>query len=84
MKISRILFLLATLIILSGFYGCNSEKQMTERRNLMMPQKDELPRNSKYRGIKKRKTNKQKKKKNRKPRGYTHNTFIFPIGRLSA
>ena len=70
MKYSRILFLLAWLIVFPGMYSCSAEKQMAERRNLMIPQRDELPRNSKYIGVKKRKTNKHKKKmkKNRRRR----------------
>jgi hypothetical protein len=63
MKISRILFFLAWLIIFPGMWNCSSEKEMAERRNLMIPHKDELPRNSKYIGIKKRKKYKPKKKK---------------------
>jgi hypothetical protein len=47
MKCSKVILFLAALIVLSCFYGCNAEKQVTERRNLMMPKKDELPRNSK-------------------------------------
>lgn len=39
---------------------------MAERRNLMIPQKDELPRNSKYTGVKKRKTYKSNKKKHKR------------------
>ena len=69
MKLSKILFFLTILIVLPVFSGCNAEKQMAQRRNLMMPQKDELPRNSKYTGVKKKKTYKpNKKKKNNKKR----------------
>jgi hypothetical protein len=63
MKISRILFILAWLIVFSGISGCSSEKDLAQRRNLMIPQKDELPRNSKYIGVKKKKTHKPSKKK---------------------
>ncbi len=66
MKLSRILFLLAWLIVLPGMYSCSAEKHMAERRNLMIPQKDELPRNSKYTGVKKRKTYKSNKKKHKR------------------
>jgi len=43
---------------------------MNERRNYMMPQKDELPRNSKYSNAKKKKVNKTttKKKKSKSKR----------------
>ena len=71
MKYNRILFLLAWLIILPGIYGCSAEKQMAERRNLMIPQRDELPKNSKFRSAKKRKTYKPKKKKRNKRKGYS-------------
>ncbi len=68
MKLSRILFLLAWLIVFSGMVGCSAEKEMSQRRNLMMPKKDELPRNSKYRGVKKRRTYKTNKKKHKRRR----------------
>jgi hypothetical protein len=68
MKISRILFLLAWLIIFSGISSCSSEKQIAARRNLMMPEKADLPRNSKYQATKKRKTYKPKKHKRKKPK----------------
>ncbi len=71
MKISRILFFLICLIVFPVMTGCNAEKQMTQRRNLMMPHKDELPRNSKYTGIKKRKNLKSKKRKKKKRRRYS-------------
>lgn len=70
MKISRILFLLAWLIIFSGLSNCSSSKQATQRRNLMMPEKTDLPRNSKYTGTKKKKTYKPKKKKKKAKRLY--------------
>jgi hypothetical protein len=75
MKISRILIILAGLIIISGFSACNTEKEMTQRRNLMIPQKDELPRNSKYRAVKKRKTYKPSRKKNHKHKKLTWHYF---------
>jgi hypothetical protein len=84
MKISRVLYVLSILIVCSGFYGCNAEKQTAQRRNLMIPQKDELPRNSRYTGVKKRKTTKQKKKKNNRRRGYTQHIYYFPIDRYRA
>jgi hypothetical protein len=70
MKSSRILFLLAWLIIFSGFSSCNSSKQAAQRRNLMMPEKSDLPRNSKYAGTKKKKTYKPKKKKKKTKKLY--------------
>jgi hypothetical protein len=79
MKISRLLFILSLLIICSGFNGCSAEKETAQRRNLMIPQKDELPRNSKYVGAKKRKTHKPKKKKNRRSKGYTLNSHTLQV-----
>jgi hypothetical protein len=47
-------------------FGCSSQKDMNQRRNFMIPQKDELPKNSKYSSAKKNKTYKPAKKKKRK------------------
>lgn len=67
MKNVRILFLLAFLIVFSGLAGCSSaEKAATQRQNLMMPEKSDLQRNSKYRPPKKRKTYKPRKHKPKK------------------
>jgi hypothetical protein len=38
--------------------GCGSEKQAAERRNFMIPKKSEMSRNSRYKEVEKRKTNK--------------------------
>jgi hypothetical protein len=77
MKYSKILILLAGLIILSGIVACDSQKEMAQRRNLMIPQKDELPRNSKYTGVKKRKAHKPHKKRHRK---HKRLTWIYSTG----
>ena len=67
MKNGRIIFMLVWLIVFSGLSGCSSaEKSMTQRRNLMMPEKSDLPRNSKYSEPKKKKTYKPKKHKKKK------------------
>jgi len=64
MKKGKILLFLAFLIILPAMPGCSSEKEVSQRRNFMMPHRDELPRNAnKYRGSKPRKTYKPKKHK---------------------
>jgi hypothetical protein len=39
-------------------FGCSSQKDVTERRNFMMPKKSEMSRNSHYKETGKRKTNK--------------------------
>ena len=49
--------------------SCSSaEKASNQRRNLMMPEKTDLPRNSHYSGTKKKKTYKPKKHKKKKPK----------------
>ena len=56
MKNGRIIIFLAFLIIFSGLSACSSaEKSMAQRRNLMMPKKSDLPKNSKYMETKKKK-----------------------------
>jgi hypothetical protein len=42
--------------------GCGGLKDAQERRNLLIPRKDELPRNKKYNMVERRKTYKYKKK----------------------
>jgi hypothetical protein len=63
MKLRIFAFLFSILII----GGCGSAKDSSQRRNFMMPEKADLPRNSaKYSGSKKKKTytvTKQKKRK---------------------
>jgi hypothetical protein len=69
MKFNRLMvYALSLLIFLSGIIACDAEKEVTERRNLMMPKKSELPRNSRYKENDNRKTNKtkQKRKKNKR------------------
>jgi hypothetical protein len=36
--------------------SCSAQKDVTERKNLMMPKKSEMSRNSRYREVEKRKT----------------------------
>jgi hypothetical protein len=38
--------------------GCGTEKEVAERRNFMIPKKSEIARNSRYKEVDKRKTNK--------------------------
>jgi len=65
---SRKLFLctLVLFILLSGMVACNAEKEAAERRNLMMPKKSEMARNSRYKEVEKRKTNKVKLNKSKR------------------
>jgi hypothetical protein len=49
----------------TGLTGCSAEKEATERRNLMMPKKSEMMRNSRYKEVEKRKTNKVKNNKSK-------------------
>ena len=61
MKFNKLLlFALALLILLSGLAACNAEKDVAERRGLMMPKKSEMPQNSRYKEVSKRKVNKYK------------------------
>jgi hypothetical protein len=62
----RVLILFFVMLIL---HGCNSYKDVTVRRSLMMPKKVDLPRNSKYVESKKKKTynvTKHRKKNSKK------------------
>lgn len=61
MKIKLIAWAFSILIVL----GCGAQKDVNQRRNLMIPQKDELPRNTKYKSVKKT-TNKKVVKKIKK------------------
>ncbi len=66
MKINKfIVYMLACLIFGSGIVACNAEKEVAERRGLMIPKKSELPRNSRYKEVEKKKTNKTKQKKHK-------------------
>jgi len=66
MKGIRILICaMALFILLPVAVSCNAEKEATERRNLMMPKKSEMARNSRYKEVEKRKTNKHKVKKSK-------------------
>jgi hypothetical protein len=56
--------------------GCSSGKDTAQRRNLMIPEKHELPRNSKYSGTKKKKTYSVKKQKKRKSYYYGNIVII--------
>jgi hypothetical protein len=47
-------------------WGCGSSKDTTERRNFMIPKKSEMARNSRYRGVENRKTNKIKRPSSKK------------------
>lgn len=56
---------LAAVILLSSVIACSAEKDIEERKNLMMPKKSEMMRNSRYKEAGKRKTYKTKHKKSR-------------------
>jgi hypothetical protein len=59
-----LLFLIMMLMLLVT--GCGGPKDAQERRNLMIPKKDELPRNKRYKMVEKRKTYKVNKKNKKK------------------
>lgn len=64
--ISRRLLLLLIILLMGLATGCGGLKDAQERRNLMIPRKDELPRNKKYKMVEKRKTYKVNKKYKKK------------------
>ncbi len=69
LTIQKTLFFLLIILVV-GISGCSGEKHLLQRRNLMMPKKDELPVNKKYTPAKKKKTYKTKpKKKSRSKKG---------------
>ena len=60
----RIVFIILTGLLL--FPSCqSSQKAAQQRRNLMMPHRDEIPRNSKYKDYKPKKYKAKKTKKKR-------------------
>lgn len=59
--IRNVIFLFIVLMMVPAA-GCGGPKEAQQRRNLMIPKKDELPRNKKYNMVEKRKTNKIPKK----------------------
>jgi len=67
MRIFRLTLLLSGIFLAgSALMGCDAEKEATERRNFMIPKKSEMMRNSRYKEVEKRKTNKIKKQKRKK------------------
>ena len=62
----KIKVILLSFVVLLIFGSCDAEKEAAQRRNLMMPKKSDLPRNSKYAGSKEKKTYKVKKHKTKK------------------
>jgi hypothetical protein len=53
-------------IFLCSLNGCGADKDVSERRNYMMPKTSELPRNSLYKEKTQKKTHKTKTKKKNK------------------
>jgi len=64
--VRKICLFLLLGIFLHSFTGCSGEKEVTERRNYMMPKTSELPRNSLYKEPSKKKTNTVKSKNKKK------------------
>jgi hypothetical protein len=61
-----LLFLMATFLMAS-VCACNGEKEVTQRKNLMMPKKSEMSRNTgHYKDVEKRPTNKNKLNKSKR------------------
>ncbi len=59
-------FGLILALLFTFAFGCSSQKDVTERRNFMMPKKSEMARNSHYKEAGKRKTNKIHTNKSKK------------------
>ncbi len=68
MKRIPLLVLVLTMLLMPTLHGCSSEKDIQARRNFMMPEKTDLPRNDKYKGAQKKKTYKPKKQKKKQTR----------------
>ncbi|MBN1416788.1 MAG: hypothetical protein JW973_16950 [Bacteroidales bacterium] len=64
--VRKICFYMLVGMLLYNFTGCSAEKAMNERRNLMIPKRSELPRNSIYKEKPAKKTYKPKIKKKKK------------------
>ena len=60
----KILVLKALILLILA--ACSSYKDMQERKNYMIPKKSELPRNTKYKEAKKKKTYARKVRKHRR------------------
>jgi hypothetical protein len=58
--VNKVITGLLTLMIITTI-SCSSAKEVEERKNLMMPKKSEMMRNSRYKEPAKRKTNKVQK-----------------------
>jgi len=56
---------LAAMVLLSSSVACSATKDIEERKNLMMPKKSEMSRNSRYREVEKRKINKIKTRRSK-------------------
>ncbi|MBN1950696.1 MAG: hypothetical protein JW801_05805 [Bacteroidales bacterium] len=70
MKVKNLIIYLALITFLGALSACGSaEKASKQRQNLMMPEKSDLPRNSRYQPAKKKKTYKNKYSKKKKHSG---------------
>jgi hypothetical protein len=61
-KITPVAWLLAAILTLTAV-ACGAEKDVAERKNLMMPKKSEMEKNSRYKEVEKRKSYKSKQKR---------------------
>ena len=60
----RIIIFVVLVVLSINLTGCNTQQEAAkERRNLMMPDKTDLPRNNKYKAPKSNKKYKSKSKK---------------------
>ena len=65
-RLLNIRLLILQALVLLIFIGCSGYKDMQERKNYMIPKKSELPRNTKYKEAKKKKTYAKKIKRQRR------------------
>lgn len=83
-KLLSIAKLIVACLIIHSLYNCNAQKDVEQRRKLMMPKKDELPKNYKKYDLKEtRKSYKVKKGKVKKTKKrltlYTNNQFLMTL-----
>jgi len=83
-KLLMIIKLIIIYLVVQFFYSCNAQKDVEQRRKLMMPKKDELPKNYKKYDLKEtRKSYKVKKGKIKKTKKkialYSYSQFLFTL-----
>jgi hypothetical protein len=71
-------FLLNCVLIVTILIGCGSQREVAERRALMMPRKSEMPRNAKkFKEVEYNKRSKHQKKQSKKINKYNRQKSVF-------